>query len=52
MGLLMDDVEFDIDLETYGRLVMLSELTGQPVEDVVRDAVVLYLDKWFKNGDE
>ena len=48
----MDELEFDIDLETYGRLVMLSELTGDSIEVVVRDAVVLYLDKWFKNGDE
>lgn len=50
----MSDVfsSFEIDVEVYTQLIVLSELTGRSVEEIVGDAVQHYLNVYIVENME
>lgn len=50
----MSDVfsSFEIDVEVYTQLLILSEVTGRTVEDIVGDAVQHYLNVYIVENME
>lgn len=50
----MDDVfsSFEIDVEVYTQLLILSEVTGRTVEEIVGDAVQHYLNVYIAENME
>lgn len=54
MSLVMSDyfADFEIDVEIYTQLIVLSELTGRSVQEIVGDAVQHYMNVYIAENME